>query len=111
MNETCWEERGRPATAARRRERSFEVLCHVTVSHTFENVSAHVDIEGIEINPGDRILVWGPPLNPAFGEVQIEVRRATVTRAHWLERLWLRLTGNLDCLSLLEVSFSEKRML
>ena len=38
-----------------------------------------------------------------------ERRLATVTRASWLERAWTRLTGDLDCLSLLDVSFTDSR--
>ena len=92
--------------------RSFDVLCTVRVSHTFENLSAHVELEGnIPIEAGDRVLVHGAAINPPFGEVQVEQRRATVTRASWLGRTWTRLTGDLECLSLLDVSFSDRRTL
>ena len=89
---------------------SFEVACTVRVSHTFENLSAHVELEGeIPIYPGDRVLVHGAAINPPYGEVRVERRRATVTRANFLERAWTRLTGNLDCLSLIDISFSDRR--
>lgn len=91
---------------------SFEVACTVRVSHTFENLSAHVDLDGdVAIRPGDKVLVHGAPMNVPYGEVQVERRRATVTRASWLERNWIRMTGDLDALSLLEVSFSDWRTL
>jgi len=94
-----------------RRARSFDVACTVRVSHTFENLSAHVELENdVEVGPGDEVLVHGAPLNPPYGEVQVERRRATVTRATWLARTWTRLTGDLDCLSLLDVSFSDRRL-
>jgi hypothetical protein len=93
-------------------DRSFDVFCTVRVSHTFEELSAHVELEGeVEIHPGDRVLVHGAPINPPYGEVKVERRLATVTRAGWLERTWTRLTGDLDCLSLLDVSFSDRRTL
>jgi len=92
--------------------RSFDVFCTVRVSHTFENLSAHVELEGdVQIEPGDSVLVHGTEINPPYGEVQVERRSATVTRASWLERTWTRLTGDLDCLSLLEISFSDRRTL
>jgi hypothetical protein len=92
--------------------RSFEVPCTVRVSHTFEELSAHVELEGeIEIQPGDRVLVHGAAINPPYGHVQVERRVATVTRASWLERTWTRLTGDLHSLSLLDVSFSDRRSL
>ena len=90
--------------------RSFDVDCTVRVSHTFEDLSAHVELEGeIPIYPGDRVLVHGAAINPPYGEVRVERRRATVTRANFLERAWTRLTGNLDCLSLIDISFSDRR--
>jgi hypothetical protein len=92
--------------------RSFDVFCTVSVSHTFEDLSAHVELEGdLEMMPADRVLVHGEPINPPYGEVRVERRRATVTRATWLERTWTRLTGDLDALSLLDVSFTDRRTL
>ncbi len=92
--------------------RSFEVDCTVRVSHTFENLSAHVELDGeVAILPGDRVLVHGPAINPPYGEVQVERRTATITRAWWFERMWTRLTGDLGALELLDVSFSDRRTL
>jgi hypothetical protein len=92
--------------------RSFEVFCTVRVSHTFEELSAHVELDGdVQVEPGDSVLVHGTEINPPYGEVQIERRKATVTRAGWFERTWIRFTGDLDCLSLLDVSFSDRRTL
>jgi hypothetical protein len=92
--------------------RSFDVYCTVRVSHTFENLSAHVELEGnLPIGPGDQVLVHGQAISPRYGEVQVERRLATVTRASWLERTWTRLTGDLDVLSLLDVSFTDRKTL
>jgi len=92
-------------------DRVFDVSCLVRVSNRFEDLSAHVEIEdGIVLGPGDEMIVHGAPIHPPYGEVQVERRRATVTRASWLERAWARLTGDLDCLSLIEVGFSDGRL-
>ncbi|MFO0736477.1 MAG: hypothetical protein U0270_11380 [Labilithrix sp.] len=92
--------------------RSIQLTCKVIVSHRFEDLSAHVELDGdIVAEPGDRVLVDGPPINPPYGEVRSERRRATLTRASVFERAWTRLTGDLDCLSLLDVSFSDRRTL
>jgi len=99
-----------PTARARAQGRTFDVYCTVSVSHTFENLSAHVELEGdVAIEPGDRVHVHGGAISPPYGEVQVERRLATVTRAGWVERTWTRMTGDLDCLSLLEVSFSDRR--
>ena len=62
--------------------RSIQLTCKVIVSHRFEDLSAHVELDGdIVAEPGDRVLVDGPPINPPYGEVRSERRRATLTRA------------------------------
>jgi len=88
----------------------FDVSCMVRVSNRFEDLSAHVEIEdGTVLEPGDQMIVHGTPIHPPYGEVRVERRRATVTRASWLGHAWARLTGDLDCLSLIEVGFSYGR--
>jgi hypothetical protein len=93
-------------------KRTFDVDCTVRVSHTYDDLSAHVELDGnIAIQPGDRVLVHGAPIHPPYGEVQTERRTATVTRATWMERAWCHVRGELDCLSLLEISFSHRSQL
>lgn len=92
--------------------RRFEVGCTVEVSHRFESLHAHVELDGdIPIHPGDEVLVHGQPISPPYGEVVRERRVATVVRAGPLERLWTRLTGDLEFMELLEFSFTERRTL
>jgi hypothetical protein len=94
------------------RRRVFDTGCTVDVSHTFESLHAHVDLDGgIQMEPGDQVLIHGRPIHPPFGERVVERRTATVTRANWLERQWTKLVGNLECLDLLDVSFTERRTL
>lgn len=88
--------------------RREETSCIVRVSHRFEDLSAHVELgDGVEVGPGDSVLVHGDRIEPRYGEVSVERRRVTVIRAGWIERTWLRLTGDLGCLSLFEIEMSE----
>jgi hypothetical protein len=90
----------------------FDVGCTVEVSHKFESLHAHVELDGeVAIHPGDEVLVHGAPIHPDYGEVVRERRTATVVRATRLERLWTRLTGDLEFMELLEFSFTERRTL
>jgi hypothetical protein len=90
----------------RRQER---VPCTVEVSHRFESLHAHVRFNnGAVVFPGDEVLVHGAPIMAAFGEVIVEDRTATITRANFIERLWTRLTGDLGFMELCEFSFSEE---
>ena len=90
--------------------RSVETApCTVEVSHTFDALHAHVRLDdGSVIHPGDAVLVSGAPVVAAYGEVVIEERVATITRASGVERLWTRLTGDLEFMELCEFSFSEE---
>lgn len=86
-----------------------QVPCTVEVSHRFEALHAHVRFnDGSVIHPGDEVLVQGPPVLAAFGELIVEDRVATITRATALERLWTRLTGDFEFMELCEFSFSEE---
>jgi uncharacterized Zn finger protein len=86
-----------------------QVPCTVEVSHRFESLHAHVRFNnGAVVHPGDEVLVHGAPVMARFGEVIVEDRTATITRASALERLWTRLTGDFDVMELCEFSFSEE---
>ncbi|MDG1290736.1 MAG: hypothetical protein P8O11_13620 [Lentibacter sp.] len=82
--------------------------CTVTISHRFEELSAHVRFNnGAVIGPGDVVLVHGPEIMAAYGEVISEERTATITRASTVERAWTRATGDFEFMELCEFSFSE----
>ncbi len=92
--------------------RTERVPCTVEVSHRFEELSAHVRFDnGATVHPGDAVLVHGQPVMAGYGEVVVEKREATITRATPLERLWTRLTGDLEFMELCEFSFSEEARL
>lgn len=83
--------------------------CTVEVSHRFESLHAHVRFDnGAVVHPGDEVLVHGTPIMAAYGEVVTEKRTATITRASKVERLWTRMTGDLEFMELCEFSFSEE---
>ncbi len=89
-----------------------EVPCTVEVSHKFESLHAHVKFtNGAVVHPGDEVLVHGAPVMAPYGEVVTEDRTATIWRANAVERLWTRLTGDLEFMELCEFSFSEEATL
>ncbi len=88
-----------------------DVMCTVRVVNTFDSLAAHVDLDdGITVEPGDEVLVHGKPIIVPYGETMTERRKATITRATWLERKWVRLTGDLEFMELLEFSFSGEEL-
>lgn len=83
--------------------------CTVTISHRFEELSAHVRLDnGAVIYPGDTVQVQGPEIMAAFGEVIEEQRIAVITRASKLEQIWTRATGDFEFMELCEFSFSDE---
>ena len=83
--------------------------CTVTVSHRFEELSAHVRFNnGAVVYPGDSVLVHGTEIMAPYGEIIEEDRTATITRAAGRERMWTRATGDLEFMELCEFSFSEE---
>jgi hypothetical protein len=90
---------------------SEHVMCTVNVVNTFEQLSAHVVLDGdIKIQPGDEVLVHGSEIRVPYGETHTERREATIKRATWLERKWTELTGDMEYMELLEFSFSEEKL-
>ena len=85
--------------------------CTVTISHRFEELSAHVRFDnGAVVHPGDTVEVEGPEIMAAYGEVVSEERMATITRASKLEQLWTRATGDFEFMELCEFSFSDEAL-
>ena len=83
--------------------------CVVTISHRFEELSAHVKFtNGAVVNPGDTVEVQGPEIMAPFGEIVEEERTAVITRASRFEQLWTRATGDFEFMELCEFSFSEE---
>ena len=92
--------------------RRIDVPCRLEVEHSFDSLHAHVELAGgVEVYPGDEVLVHGEPVVVPFGETRVLERPATVVRATWLERVWTRMTGDLEFMELCEFSFSSGRKL
>lgn len=66
--------------------RTIEVHCTIDIEQSFDSLHAHAIPEGIELRPGDSVVVHGAPDQIGYGESVSFTARATVTRAGWLER-------------------------
>ena len=89
--------------------RAVEVPCTVEIERTAESFHAHAVPEGIELRPGDEVLVHGAPARVGFGERVLLHSRATVLRAGPLRRLWTRAAAFAELTELYEVGFSPGR--
>ena len=89
----------------------IEVDCLIDIERTAESFHAHAIPDGIEIRPGDRVVVHGLPSHVAFGDRMSMVGRATVIRAAWPVRAWTRLASLFELTELYEVGFAPKEVL
>ena len=89
---------------------SRHTLCTVEIEHSESSLHAHLELDSdFDLRPGDRVKVHGPPILPRFGERLVLRRQATVERAGWLERAWVRLTAHFELSELYDVSFTPGR--
>ena len=72
---------------------TVEVPCTVDIAQTAEALYAHVELEGIDVRPGDTVLVHDAPTRIDDGTRIVCERRAMVVRAGWLRRLWTRVAS------------------
>ena len=93
-------------------KRSFDIGCTIEVEHGFDNLHAHVELDGdIAILPGDRVKVHGAAIRLPYGQRIVERRTATVTRAGPIERAWVKLRAQFDLTELYEINFSNAKPL
>ncbi len=80
----------------------------VEIEQTPESLHAFAIPEGIDIRPGDSVLVHGAPSRIGYGERLSLQCSATVTRATAFGRFWAQLTGLLEFTALYEVGFERR---
>lgn len=90
--------------------RSRAVPCTVEIEASAGSLEAHVALEGVEVGPGDSVLVHDAPSPSASGERLFCRRSATVTRAGRSRRAWTRLVSLFELGHLFEVGFSSRRI-
>ncbi len=80
----------------------------VDIEMTPESFHAYAVPDGIDIRPGDVVVVHGVPTDIGFGERLVTRCQATVTRAGPLLRLWTGFTAMFELTELYEVGFMPK---
>jgi hypothetical protein len=87
---------------------TFVAPCEVDIENTNESLHAHAIPVGVDIRPGDSVLVHNMPSRCAYGQRLAFETTATVRRAGPLTRFWTYLTAPLELLELFEVGFQAK---
>lgn len=88
-----------------------DVGCLIEINHTPERFGAHVHLDGDPvIAPGDRVCVYGEPIEVVPGRDMEVRRRARIERATALGRAWTRIRGQFEIAELFEVSFTTGKL-
>jgi hypothetical protein len=90
--------------------RVIQVECDVDIQQTQQSFHAYAVPDGIEIQPGDTVLVHNTPVVGFGGHVTCRCP-ATVTRGGPLARLAAHLRGFLELTDLYEVGFQPEILL
>jgi hypothetical protein len=83
---------------------TLEVGCDVDIEQTQHSFHAHAVPDGVDIQPGDQVVVHDAP-TVAFGEHVVCRRAATVIKAGLLRRMWTEFSQIFGLTELYEVGF------
>jgi hypothetical protein len=90
---------------------TIEVPCTVDLEQTRDALHAYVELSGVDVGPGDEVLIHDAPTVIGFGQRAVHARVATVRRAGLARRIMAYIEGYLELTELYEVSFSEGKAL
>ncbi len=91
--------------------RRVEVTCLVDIERSFDSLHAHAIPDGIEIRPGDTVVVHGAPTTVRYGERLVTECRATVTRGGWFDRHFTPIAAMFELGELYHVGFEPREAL
>lgn len=87
--------------------RRVEILVDLDLEQTGESLHAYAIPLGIEIGPGDELIMHGAPSGIPFGERRTMQVRATVRRAGWFDRLAVHVGAFFTLTELYNVGFED----
>ena len=91
-------------------QRQIDVACTLRVGQTAESLHAHMELDAIEINPGDIVrLIQAAPTSIGLDETVYQAR-VSVQRAGPLARMMTRIAGLFSVLELIEVGFEPREV-
>ena len=87
--------------------RLVESRCTVEIEVTPASFHAYSPPD-LDVGPGDVMVIHDAPVSVGFGETLTRECRATVRRAGWLRRGWVRASGLFALTELYEVGFEAE---
>lgn len=86
---------------------TVEIVCDLDLEQTAESLHAYSIPVGIDIGPGDELVMHGAPAGVPFGERATMQVRATVRRAGWYDRAMVHLGAFFALTELYNVGFED----
>ncbi|WP_144185327.1 hypothetical protein [Elioraea rosea] len=86
---------------------TVEIVCDLDLEQTAESLHAYSIPVGIDIGPGDELVMHGAPAGVPFGERATMQVRATVRRAGWYDRAMVHLGAFFTLTELYNVGFED----
>jgi len=88
---------------------SQQVNYSLDMANTWEDLYAHVELEGVDIGPGDAIQLHQVPVDLPYGQKRRVTGKASYFKASSLKRWCIRTFSRFEITMLYEVSFSSTR--
>ncbi len=88
--------------------RAVQARCVVEIEVTPDSLHAYSPPEGVEIGPGDVMVIQDPPTSVRYGERLMRECRATVRQAGPLRRSWTKAWSVFALTQLYEVGFEAE---
>lgn len=88
---------------------SRQVDYSLDMANTWEDLYAHVDIQGIDIGPGDAIKLHRVPVELPYGQKRFVQGKASYVKAGVMKRWFIKTFSRFEITMLYEVSFSSTR--
>ncbi len=88
---------------------SKQVNYSLDMSNTWEDLYAHVDLEDVDIGPGDSVKLHQVPVDLPYGQKRQVKGKASYFKASALKRWFITTFSRFEITMLYEVSFSSTR--
>jgi len=87
--------------------RTEEIMVDLDLEQTHDSLHAYSIPVGVEIRPGDELVMHGAPAGVPFGERRTMQVRATLRRGGWYDRAVVHLAGFFTFAELFNVGFED----
>jgi hypothetical protein len=86
-----------------------QVNYSLDMANTWDDLYAHVELEGVDIGPGDAVKLHNAPVNLPYGQKRQFTGKASYFKASSFKKWFITTFSRFEITMLYEVSFSSTR--